>query len=218
MPSIHAPAGKWTYNLGMCPNQGLNPQPFGVRDIAPTNWATPARAGGKFLRAISSYGTCKSEWAIYIILDRLQIVFWAKLITVQLCPHTALFPPIPGLSPPSDSLFNPLAAPASCLSPAQGSPLPSFSHWAALPLPLAMPLTQGCGIPRSALPYASWVHTVSPRRPSRGAAGWSVQVGPSLKWPGWIILRVTVILLTLLIVILQPSTFVCFPFFPSNSL
>ena len=29
-----------TLNLGMFPNQKLNPQPFGVQENAPTNWAT----------------------------------------------------------------------------------------------------------------------------------------------------------------------------------
>ena len=29
-----------TRNPGMCPDWGLNLQPFGVQDDAPTNWAT----------------------------------------------------------------------------------------------------------------------------------------------------------------------------------
>ena len=29
-----------THNPGMCPDQGLNPQPFGIRDNVPTNAAT----------------------------------------------------------------------------------------------------------------------------------------------------------------------------------
>ena len=37
--------GAWTRNLGMCPDWGSNPQPFGLQDNAPTNWATLARAG-----------------------------------------------------------------------------------------------------------------------------------------------------------------------------
>ena len=32
-----------TCNLGMCPDGGSNPQSFGIRDNAPTDWATPAR-------------------------------------------------------------------------------------------------------------------------------------------------------------------------------
>ena len=32
--------GDWTRNLGMCPDQESNPQPFGVWDDAPTNLAT----------------------------------------------------------------------------------------------------------------------------------------------------------------------------------
>ena len=37
---IYALTGDRTWNLGMCPNQGSNPQHFGVRDDALTNWAT----------------------------------------------------------------------------------------------------------------------------------------------------------------------------------
>ena len=32
-----APTRYRTYNLGMCPDQGLNPHPFGAKDNAPTN-------------------------------------------------------------------------------------------------------------------------------------------------------------------------------------
>ena len=41
--------GNWTHNLGMCADQGWNPQPFCLRDDAPTNWATPARVTPVFL-------------------------------------------------------------------------------------------------------------------------------------------------------------------------
>ena len=37
---IFSPIGDWTYNLGMCSDQESNPQPVGVWDDAPTNWAT----------------------------------------------------------------------------------------------------------------------------------------------------------------------------------
>ena len=31
-PLVHTPTRDRTHNLGMCPDQGLNPQSFGVRD------------------------------------------------------------------------------------------------------------------------------------------------------------------------------------------
>ena len=37
---VHALTRNWTHNLGMCPDQELNLQPFGVQDNAPTNSAT----------------------------------------------------------------------------------------------------------------------------------------------------------------------------------
>ena len=37
LPTVCAPNEDWTHNLGMCPMQGSNPQPFGVWDDAPTN-------------------------------------------------------------------------------------------------------------------------------------------------------------------------------------
>ena len=40
LPPVHAPTKDWTCNLGMCPEQKSNPQPFGVWDGAPTNWTT----------------------------------------------------------------------------------------------------------------------------------------------------------------------------------
>ena len=33
----------WTCNLGMCPDQASNLQPFGLQDDVPTKWATPER-------------------------------------------------------------------------------------------------------------------------------------------------------------------------------
>ena len=42
---IHGPTGDQTHNLGMCPDQELNLQPFGLWDDAPTNRATLASAG-----------------------------------------------------------------------------------------------------------------------------------------------------------------------------
>ena len=41
---VCALTGDWTHNMGMCPNQESNQQPFSLRDNVPTNWATPARA------------------------------------------------------------------------------------------------------------------------------------------------------------------------------
>ena len=33
---MHTPTGDQTDNIGMCPNQELNPQPFGGQNDAPT--------------------------------------------------------------------------------------------------------------------------------------------------------------------------------------
>ena len=44
LPPICAPTKDWTCNLGMCSDWELNPQLFGIQDVAPTNWATWARA------------------------------------------------------------------------------------------------------------------------------------------------------------------------------
>ena len=44
LPPIYALMGDRTCNPGMCPDQELNTQPFGVWDDAPTNQALPARA------------------------------------------------------------------------------------------------------------------------------------------------------------------------------
>ena len=37
LPPVHAPTGNQTCNLGLCPDQRWNPQPFGVQDHTPTN-------------------------------------------------------------------------------------------------------------------------------------------------------------------------------------
>ena len=39
-----------TRNLDMCPDRESKPQPFGLGNDAPTNWATPARAAVSFFR------------------------------------------------------------------------------------------------------------------------------------------------------------------------
>ena len=36
LPPVRTPTGDQTHNLGMCPNQGLNPQHFSAWDDAPT--------------------------------------------------------------------------------------------------------------------------------------------------------------------------------------
>ena len=40
LPPIHTPTKDQTHSLGMCPDWDLNPQPLGVQDDAPTNWAS----------------------------------------------------------------------------------------------------------------------------------------------------------------------------------
>ena len=40
VPPICAPTGDGMQNPAMCPDQGLNPQPFSVCDDAPNKWAT----------------------------------------------------------------------------------------------------------------------------------------------------------------------------------
>ena len=37
LPPTHAPTGDQTHSPGVCPDQGSNPQPFGVQDDAPTH-------------------------------------------------------------------------------------------------------------------------------------------------------------------------------------
>ena len=39
LPPTHDPTRDKAHNLGMCPDQGLNPHTFGVWDNDPTNWA-----------------------------------------------------------------------------------------------------------------------------------------------------------------------------------
>ena len=43
LPTACASAGDQTCNQGMCPDEEPNPQPFGLWDNTPANWATPAR-------------------------------------------------------------------------------------------------------------------------------------------------------------------------------
>ena len=40
LPPVYTLTRDRTHNLGVCPDQELNPQPFGVWEDAPTNWAT----------------------------------------------------------------------------------------------------------------------------------------------------------------------------------
>ena len=46
--------GNQTGNLGMCPDQESDPQPFGAWDDGPTNWATLARAVCGFKKLINT--------------------------------------------------------------------------------------------------------------------------------------------------------------------
>ena len=46
--SIHTSTGDWTGNQGICPDQELNLQPFGVWDDAPTHLATKPGQGQTF--------------------------------------------------------------------------------------------------------------------------------------------------------------------------
>ena len=46
LPAISGPTRDGTQNLGVCPDQESNLQPFGIWDTAPTNWA--ARPGQHF--------------------------------------------------------------------------------------------------------------------------------------------------------------------------
>ena len=43
-PLTHTPTKDRSPNLGMCPDQESNPQPLGLQDYAPSNWAVLARA------------------------------------------------------------------------------------------------------------------------------------------------------------------------------
>ena len=53
--SRHAPTWDRTHNLGMCPDQGLIPQPLGAWDDALTNWAAWPGLTVVFLKHISFY-------------------------------------------------------------------------------------------------------------------------------------------------------------------
>ena len=54
-----------THNLGMCPDQKLNPWPFSLWNNTPTNWATLARA-----------------WDLFIFWLTLKLVSWGCYIQV----------------------------------------------------------------------------------------------------------------------------------------
>ena len=41
-PSYAPRNGDWNRNLGMCPDCGSNPEPFGLYDDTPSNWTTSA--------------------------------------------------------------------------------------------------------------------------------------------------------------------------------
>ena len=62
LPLIWTPTWDRTWNLGMCPDWELNPWPFGLRDDAPTNWATPARAGNFYLIFSSNWSYGEQNW------------------------------------------------------------------------------------------------------------------------------------------------------------
>ena len=47
------PAQDWIHNPDMCPDQEVNPWPFGLWAHAPTNWATLVRAGCCFKEGIN---------------------------------------------------------------------------------------------------------------------------------------------------------------------
>ena len=49
------------YNLGLCPNLGLNPQPFGVWNKAPTNWAL---GQGSNNLVFNDYAYCLKLWVL----------------------------------------------------------------------------------------------------------------------------------------------------------
>ena len=57
--------GDQTRNLGMCPDQGLNPQPFGVQDDAPTNRVT-LFCGGFSHYFFSHFFVCVSVWIMSV--------------------------------------------------------------------------------------------------------------------------------------------------------
>ena len=59
LPPICSPTWDWTYDLGMCPDQGLNPQPFGEQYKAPTNWST---CSGLFLFLLVGIICVSSLW------------------------------------------------------------------------------------------------------------------------------------------------------------
>ena len=58
--------GNRTLNLGICPDQELNPWPFSLRDKAPTNWATPARDLLLFLIPAYSFPFQGTHWNLFV--------------------------------------------------------------------------------------------------------------------------------------------------------
>ena len=53
LPPVCSPTREWTPNLGMFDQQSKsNPQPFGVRNDSPTNWATDHGRSATFLRPV----------------------------------------------------------------------------------------------------------------------------------------------------------------------
>lgn len=173
----------------------------------------------KFLRSCFLL-TQLANLGIYIFMDELVIDYGLSI--PDNCSTLSPLCYAPSYSQSVSSfqhLFNYLAAPASCLFLFHPVLCLLFlsgqlccTVWPSLWLELWHSAFQ--------LSCVFCLHTTSPRRLSQRESGWKVQSAPSLKWPGSIILRLTVILLTLLIIIPQTcvmlyslqSTFTCFPF------
>ena len=78
LPPIRTPTRDQTCNLGICPDWDSNPQPFGVKDEAPTNWTTLARADRDFKIAIINVSK-KIDKKIENFLRKLNFIKNTKL-------------------------------------------------------------------------------------------------------------------------------------------
>ena len=71
----------------MCPDKGPNPQPFGLQDNAPNNWATPPRAENEIFIYIISLAF---KWD-HVTAWRKTINgfswLWHKMSPLLFCPH-----------------------------------------------------------------------------------------------------------------------------------
>ena len=82
LPLAGSLTGYWTCSLGMCPDQGLNPQLFGAQNNAPTqpsgrSWMTP------FKRRLSASSQHTVKFEVFICDP--WILYTALAVTITVC-------------------------------------------------------------------------------------------------------------------------------------